>query len=207
MAVVLPSLTPEDFGGRLQAELGAPVLPGVLEALWVHYQHLGLWARRASLVGPAAAAEIVERHYAESLAGLPLMGAAERALDLGSGAGFPGFVLAAASPNTKFTLVEAREKKVAFLRSVTDRAGLSCGIVGARVSRRRPPPVDRIQLVTVRAVRLDDRTLEGLAECLERPARLLRWEGPSALDVPAGAKRGRTVELNGSRRIQEWLWE
>ena len=68
-----------------------------IDALFAHYRELALWNRRTNLIGPGTAGEILARHYGESLAALPLIPAgARRGLDLGSGAGFPGIVLAAA---------------------------------------------------------------------------------------------------------------
>ena len=58
----------------------------------------------------------------------------ERLLDLGSGAGFPGIVLAAARPDLEVTLLEARERKWAFLAAACRRAGLACRCLNARVS-------------------------------------------------------------------------
>ncbi|HUF78495.1 MAG TPA: RsmG family class I SAM-dependent methyltransferase, partial [Thermoanaerobaculia bacterium] len=76
-----------------------PVVPATLAALYAHYQELRRWSPALSLIGPAAAGDVVERHYGESLAGVPLLPAGARVLvDVGSGAGFPGFVLAAACP-------------------------------------------------------------------------------------------------------------
>src|SRR5262245_64293513 len=55
------------------------------------------WQGRINLIGPASPAEIWTRHVADSLQLLPLIGSkAGRLVDLGSGAGFPGLVLAIA---------------------------------------------------------------------------------------------------------------
>ena len=89
-------------------------------ALYAHYQELSRWNQRLSLIGPGTAGEIVARHYGEALAALPLVpSSAQWGLDIGSGAGFPGLVLAAARPGLKMTLVGGAGAQV----GLPDRSG------------------------------------------------------------------------------------
>lgn len=71
--------------------------------------------------------DVVKKHFADSL--LPAaaldFGSAESAVDIGSGAGFPGIVLKIAFPGLKVTLVDSLGKRVSFLNEVTGRLGLS----------------------------------------------------------------------------------
>lgn len=74
------------------------------------------WNRRLNLVGRADEPALWSRHIADSLQLLPFLNPPpERAVDLGSGAGFPGLVLAVAT-GALFHLVEADQRKAAFLR-------------------------------------------------------------------------------------------
>ena len=111
----LPDLSRPSFTERLRACAGEPLPERVSAALWAHYEELRRWNERISLVGPGTADEVVERHYGEALAALPLLGDAASLLDVGSGAGFPGFVLAAARPALEVTLVEAQPAQVGLL--------------------------------------------------------------------------------------------
>jgi 16S rRNA (guanine527-N7)-methyltransferase len=65
-------------------------------------------------------------HIADSLSGLELepIRAARRIADLGSGAGLPGLVLAAALPDAQVDLIESLERKCVFLRDAIGRMGL-----------------------------------------------------------------------------------
>lgn len=78
-------------------------------------------------------------------------------LDLGSGAGFPGLVVAALAPNTRFVLVESRRKRIEFLKSAADILGIADRVVieGRRletlpsfaadyISARAFAPLDRL---------------------------------------------------------------
>jgi 16S rRNA (guanine527-N7)-methyltransferase len=75
----------------------------------------------------------VDRNYLDCIA--PLAGgfpAVAAAVDVGSGAGFPGIPLAIMLPDTRFTLIDALGKRVDFLRDVIARLGLNAGALHLR---------------------------------------------------------------------------
>lgn len=208
MAAPLPDLSLDDFRRRLAAAAPPVELIGALvEALFAHYRELRRWSPTLSLVGPAAADDVVERHYAESLEGVPLIPPEARTLvDVGSGAGFPGFVLAAALPELEVTLVEPRERRWAFLRAARRRAALPCRCLDARVEDPLPPGFpERIDVVTVRALKLSPDVLGALGGRLTGRGRILVWAGEADPEGAPGLVLGRTREIAGSehRRIVE----
>ncbi len=201
MGSTLPALGPAEFRDRLERQAGR-LAPEVLARLYLHFEYLVRWNPRLSLVGPGTAGELVERHYAESLAARPLLPAAGAVLvDVGSGAGFPGWVLAAARPDLEVWLVEPRRRKWAFLRHVTHRAALSCRCLDARVDAalrdRLPSTIDR---VTVRAWRPAAAEWRALRQALEPAGRVLHWRSARPPAPPPGFRVGRTVALPGSDR-------
>lgn len=190
-------------------ELGAsnPSLNmAALEALYGHYQELKRWNARLSLIGPGTFDEIIERHYIESLAALPLLRPSDTAiLDFGSGGGFPGYVLASACPEKQFTLVEARQRKWAFLKTAIRRSGLSCICLNARVEGSLPQGIpDEVHVVTCRAVAITPRFLNLVRDHSPR-VRFLLWLGASQPDLPQNLVVLREIPLPGSsqRRILE----
>jgi 16S rRNA (guanine(527)-N(7))-methyltransferase RsmG len=202
MAFTLPALPRGEFDEALDRLSPVPLAPAALEALWQHYEELRRWNQRLSLLGPGTRDEILLRHYGESLAALPLIPAGCRVVvDLGSGAGFPGFVLAAARPELEVTLVEARERKWAFLLAAARRASLPCRCLNARVAHPLPAGFpDRIDLLTIRALKLDAPVLGAVTERLAPGGTALLWVGLADPDPPAGFAPGRTVRLAGSER-------
>ncbi len=175
-------------------------------ALFEHYEELRAWNPRLSLVGPGTVQDVMERHYGESLAVRPLLKDRDlNILDLGSGGGFPGFVLAAAYPSRNVVLVEARQKKWAFLKAAIRRSGLSCECLNARVEGSLPQGTpDIIHLVTCRAVAITPRFLNTVREHSPQ-ARFLLWLGEVSPELPEGLVAHRSVTLPGSlcRRILE----
>lgn len=238
MARLLPDLSEDDFIHRALAaaadEAYRPWLtPRCLVALWRHYQELRRWNRLVSLVGPGTADELWRRHYGESLAAVPWLAelaggagpegnAPPQLLDLGSGAGFPGFVLAAAIPGLAVTMVEAKEKKWAFLEHAARRSGVSCRALQLRLEVPLEPPVQSVEdgaraaadggrrlplsidVLTVRALRLSEPLLAALRERMLPGGRLLRWAGGDVQELrataPQGFRPGRVLALAGSER-------
>src|SRR5690349_14218219 len=79
---------------------------------------LSRWQGIKNLVGPSTLAQVWERHIADSLQLLDYAPAGSRWLDLGTGAGFPGLVvaIAGAEQGIAVSLVESNDRKCAFLR-------------------------------------------------------------------------------------------
>jgi len=202
MPFSLPPLSRDDFAAELAKHSPEPLSARTVDALFAHYQELSLWNRRLSLIGPGTAGEIVARHYGESLTALPLLPKDVRVgLDLGSGAGFPGIVLAAARSGLAMTFVEAREKKWAFLLAAIRRASLPCTALNVRVNAPLPAGLPaRLDLVTTRALKLDPEMLDALAERLSDHGCLLLWVGGEDPGIPPALTADGSVRLPGSER-------
>ena len=170
---------------RLRRSLGpeADLPADLVERLLVHYRSLRRWNPVHGLIGRNEGEHIVARHYAESLVALPWLNPADAILDIGSGGGFPGLILAAAGMQA--VLVESRAKKAAFLRATADAMGCSVTILehrlGLPLSADLPETVD---CVALRAVRLDTAVWEALAERYGPGLRALIWSGPSDPGLP-----------------------
>lgn len=129
---------------------------------------LDVWRLKVNLIGPREWPMIWHRHVADGLQLVPLLGSARRVVDLGSGAGFPGLVLAAAlDGDGHVTMVESVGKKCAFLRAAIQAAGLP-----ARVEQARIESVDAgdVDVVTARALAPLPKLLELSAKWLETGA-------------------------------------
>ena len=107
------------------------------------------WSPRINLVSRRALDELWPRHIADSLQLLPL---ARRFpapwIDLGSGAGFPGLILALAS-GRHVHLIESDHRKAAFLREAARMTATEVTIHVTRIESLQLPPVS---LVTARAL-------------------------------------------------------
>src|SRR3712207_921013 len=111
---------------------------------------LSQWNRRINLVSARSAEDLWRRHIVDCLQLLPLLPPEpEPILDLGSGAGLPGLLLAAAT-GRETHLVEADKRKAAFLAHASGRLGLANVTVHAgRIERARVPEA---RVLTARAL-------------------------------------------------------
>jgi 16S rRNA (guanine527-N7)-methyltransferase len=113
------------------------------------------WQQRMNLIAPSTEPIIWTRHIADSLQLLALAPNAKRWADLGSGAGFPGLVLACALADThgaEVHLVESKTKKAAFLREAAQATGAPVIVHAERIEdfvKHAPPQID---IVTARAL-------------------------------------------------------
>lgn len=123
-------------------------------------------ADRLGLVAERTLDAMVRRHSADSLlfalARRPQPG--EQWLDAGSGAGFPGMVLACAFPETAFELVEPQQRRAGFLDLVALNLGLSNAIVSRRRVESLAPGI--ADVVTARALEDPSSTLPELRKLL-----------------------------------------
>ena len=110
------------------------------------------WQEKINLVGPATLCDVWSRHFFDSAQLVDLIPAeAKTIVDLGSGAGFPGLVLAILlreRPGLKVRLIDATTKKCRFLEEVVSATQARAEIVNARAEDLPPSPAD---VVTARA--------------------------------------------------------
>lgn len=89
------------------------------------------WSASLNLVSKNTLANIRERHFADSLQLTPFLNSADKIIDIGAGAGFPGMVLAMAGFD--LTLVEVDQKKCVFLENVSRETQTPVKIVCGRI--------------------------------------------------------------------------
>lgn len=166
------------------------------DRLAVLASELARWQAIKNLVGPATLDEVWSRHIADSL---QLLGHAPEArtwLDLGSGAGFPGLVVAIAGAERGVTvdLVESNDRKCAFLRHVARVTGAPARVHAARLEAVVPGFVGRADVVSARALATLDR--------------LLAWTEPLLTTGTVGLfPKGRDVAAELTEARRSWTFE
>ena len=116
------------------------------------------WNARHNLVSARSLEDVWRRHVWDSAQLVPLMPAYTKTVaDLGSGAGFPGLVVAEMlRGRATVVLYESTRKKADFLEAAAQRMGLNVGIRNVRIEAGRHEPVD---VVTARALAPLDKLL------------------------------------------------
>lgn len=135
------------------------------------------------LIGPREAPRIWDRHLLNSAAVAELLPDAATVIDVGSGAGLPGIVLALARPDLTVTLVESMARRTAFLDEMVDLLSLGdrVDVVRARAEEcpGRLPPAD---VVVARALAPLDRLARWCLPLASVPGRILAIKGSSVAE-------------------------
>jgi 16S rRNA (guanine527-N7)-methyltransferase len=174
---------------------GVPLLASQVDSLVTHYEMLCRWNRRINLTRIIEPVDAARLHYGESLWGGRFIFGARAMIDIGSGAGFPGIVLAVLNPDLKVTALEVNQKKAVFLNEAADAMKLK----NFRVARARLEEFDWsvYDLLTSRAL---DRAEEMLQPVVARLGERQRMMLYSARDLAAKLAslfdKDKTVEIH-----------
>jgi 16S rRNA (guanine527-N7)-methyltransferase len=126
-----------------------------LRRLEIYANLLEKWQRVINLVGKSSLDDLWVRHFADSLQVSQAVPEARRWLDLGSGAGFPGLVTAikyADEPGALVHLVEANQRKCAFMQNVIRETAAPAIVHCGRLEKILPALDEIIDAVSARAL-------------------------------------------------------
>ncbi|MDR3529001.1 MAG: 16S rRNA (guanine(527)-N(7))-methyltransferase RsmG [Rhodopila sp.] len=144
------------------------------------------WNTTLNLIAPRDADVVWDRHIADSLQLVPLMPVGiERAVDLGTGGGFPGLVLAIAT-GVPFDLIESDRRKASFLRTAVLETGAPATVHACRIEDAPVPPAG---LVTARALAPLPRLLPLAARFLTADGACLFLKGAKVDDELTAAEK------------------
>lgn len=183
-------------GNGLEDLTGCTVTPKSLDSLTVFADLVVKWTKRINLVSRNSVDSVWTRHIADSAQLFRhVPSTARRFVDLGSGGGFPGLVLAILAqqerPDSRTILVESDQRKAAFLREAVRLTGVAAEVVCVRAEEIAPQGAD---VVSARA-------LSPLPDLLALVARHLADEGVAIL--PKGAAY--QAELDAAR--VDWTFD
>ncbi len=152
------------------------------QLLDLHVQLLLNWNTRINLTRITDREEIIVKHLLDSILPAKFLPLSGDTLDVGTGAGFPGIPLKIVSPDLRMILLDSSRKKISFLTAVTAALELK----GIRAIHGRwqdllqaEQNLGKFQLITMRAVRLEQEHITSLASKTLAPGGLFVWWGNS----------------------------
>ena len=163
------------------------------ERLAEYYLLLERWNQKINLTSlplSSATDAALDRLLIEPLIAAPEIEDAELSwFDFGTGGGSPALPLKIMRPAANLTMVEAKERKAAFLREAVRTLGLKLAAVKiTRIEALKASEMpESVDLVTIRAVRMDDDILDSARFLLKLHGRLFLF---SSVGVPADALPG-----------------
>jgi 16S rRNA (guanine527-N7)-methyltransferase len=158
---------------------------------------LDQWRERINLIGPGEGRHLWRRHVLDSLQLIEQISSDDLAVaDLGSGAGFPGLVIACAlaeRPGASVTLVEKSPRKSEFLEAAIAAQGLPARVLNVRIE---DPPRQKFDLVTARALAPLPKLLGFAHGWLKPSGKALLMKGRDVEAEVAEARRSWTFEMS-----------
>lgn len=148
-------------------------------------------------------AEALTKHYLDSLTALSFLPQGARAVDVGTGAGFPGVPLLLARPDLAMTLLDARDKRIAFLRETLCEIGASAECVHGRVEDFARDRRETFDAALSRAVAPLPVLLEWLLPLVRVGGRCILWKGPAVEGEMEDAARVSALLGGGTPRLCE----
>jgi 16S rRNA (guanine527-N7)-methyltransferase len=170
----------------------AALLPSVAEGLERYYVLLAKWNARVNLTAfrllPEGDDDAVDRLLIEPLLAARHLPATVKAImDVGSGGGSPAIPFKLAAPDCpSLRMVEAKVRKAVFLRHAVRELGLTDVVVEASRYEEllaRPELHEAVDTMTVRAVRVEARTLVTLQAFLKPGGQIFLFRGPGGVDL------------------------
>jgi len=137
---------------------------------------LGTWGIERGLIGPKEGERIWDRHIANCVPVSTLIPQGASVVDIGSGAGLPGIVIALARPDTQVTLVEPLQRRVDFLNEVVAELKLPITVIRGKAETTR----GSFDVVTSRAVAPLPKLLPMVRHLIKSGGSLLAIKGESA---------------------------
>lgn len=148
-----------------------------LEMLEIYADLLKSWNRKINLVSPNTLDDLWDRHFLDSAQLMAHGKGADHWVDLGSGGGFPGAVVAIiAGSATRTTLIESDQRKAAFLRTVA-RETVGFTVLARRIEEAPPQAAD---VVSARALAPLPRLLDYVDRHLAPGGRAILPKGRKA---------------------------
>ena len=182
------SLPDQLAANRRQALRLVPVSREIGRRLAAYVDLLARWRKTTNLIAESTFPAVWTRHIADSAQLVALAPGAMRWIDMGSGAGFPGLVIAiqlADVPGANVHCIESDQRKCAFLREAVRATGAAATIHPQRVEAIDPASLGAVDAVTARAFAPLPLTLKLARTWIERGAVGVFPRGESARDQVA----------------------
>jgi 16S rRNA (guanine527-N7)-methyltransferase len=196
-------MTPREFNERLAKrarKANVSLEPRTVESLAAYYRLLEFWNEKVNLTAfslkdaPDEAIDrllieplVVARHLRGAHGHGPHVGPHPRLLDIGSGGGSPAIPLKIAIPSLHLLMVESKTRKSAFLREAVRQLELtdtSVETVRAEDLLTRSELHESQDLISVRAVRVEQKLLTSIQAFLRLGGRILLFRTSTGTDTP-----------------------
>ena len=182
-------------------DLGEDPLAHPCDSYLAYVELLARWNKAYNLSGIRQKQQMLSHHVLDSLSVLPYL-RGDSGLDVGSGAGLPGFILALARPEMSWVLLDSKQKKTRFLKqAVLELAPANIEVARMRLQTYRPGR--QFANIVCRALMSTAEFCRQTADLLQQQGHLILMKGAAvedeiaALDTQLFKLRSHAVEVPG----------
>ena len=161
-------------------ELGFKNDPLLIEKLEIYLATLKKWNRVYNLTAIDEDSEIIVKHFLDSLSVNQYIQNSGRILDVGTGAGFPGLILALFNPKKSFVLVDGVSKKISFLQEMIGKLNLKNAIaVHTKVEQYKV--AEQFDMIISRAFADIKKMIKLTNHLMKDDGRFIAMKGPDVM--------------------------
>ena len=161
-------------------ELGFENDPVLIEKLEIYLATLKKWNKVYNLTAIDKDSEIIVKHFLDSLSVNQYIQNSERILDVGTGAGFPGLILALFNPKKSFVLVDGVSKKISFLQEMIGKLNLkNTMVVHTKVEQYKV--VEQFDMIISRAFADIKKMIKLTNHLIKDDGRFIAMKGPDVM--------------------------
>jgi len=189
-------------------ELGFKNDPLLIEKLEIYLATLKKWNRVYNLTAIDEDSEIIVKHFLDSLSVNQYIQHSERVLDVGTGAGFPGLILALFNPKKSFVLVDGVSKKISFLQEMIGKLNLK-NVIAVHTKVEQYKVAEQFDMIISRAFADIKKMIKLTNHLMKDNGRFVAMKGPDVMseldniNLPFVHYDITVPFLQGSRKIIE----
>ena len=161
-------------------ELGYENDPLLIEKLEIYLATLKKWNRVYNLTAIDEDSEIIVKHFLDSLSVNQYIQHSERILDVGTGAGFPGLILALFNPKKSFVLVDGVSKKISFLQEMIGKLNLK-NVIAVHTKVEQYNEVEQFDIIISRAFADIKKMTKLTSHLIKDGGKFIAMKGPDVM--------------------------
>jgi len=161
-------------------ELGYENDPLLIEKLEIYLATLKKWNKVYNLTAINEDADIIVKHFLDSLSVNQYIQNSGRILDVGTGAGFPGLILAVFNPEKSFVLVDGVSKKISFLQEMIGKLNLK-NVIAVHTKVEQYKVAEQFDIIISRAFADIKKMTKLTSHLIKDGGKFIAMKGPDVM--------------------------
>ena len=153
----------------------------LIEKLEIYLATLKKWNKVYNLTAINEDSEIITKHFLDSLSVNGFIQNSQRILDVGTGAGFPGLILALFNPEKSFVLVDGVSKKISFLQEMIGKLNLK-NVMAVHIKVEEYKVTDQFDIIISRAFAEIKKMIKLTNHLIKVNGKFIAMKGPDVMN-------------------------